>query len=79
MVMVAKRVLALTCIVAVCIMGTMGCSHNSDSNAIDAPLMKNAPPPPPRPNKPILSPSGDGGGKTGGSTAGGTSAGSGSP
>ena len=39
-----------------------GCHSGGSDAAVDAPLMKNAPPPPPRPNKPNISPTGAGGG-----------------
>jgi hypothetical protein len=33
-----------------------GCNKDPDTVGVDAPLVKDAPPPPPRPNKPSISP-----------------------
>jgi len=58
-----KRAACLIGLVALglpALMGLSGCSHKED--AVDAPLMKTAPAPPERPNKPNVSPSGAGGG-----------------
>lgn len=62
--MVAKRFVAVIGILAVCIAPIWGCGKKDDM--VDAPLIKNAPPPPPRPDKPILTPSGAGGSPTSG-------------
>ena len=57
--MLAKRMLALLCLSVICICPQVGCAPKEEG--VDAPLNKNAGPPPPRPNKPEVTPSGGGG------------------
>jgi len=60
--MLFKRLAAVIAIAAVCAVPLMGCG-NKDNGMVDTPLMKpgTAPPPPPRPDKPTLTPNGNGG------------------
>jgi len=60
--MVVKRFVAVIGILAICVAPLFGCGKKDDM--VDAPLIKNAPPPPPRPDKPTLSPSGDAGSRS---------------
>jgi len=59
-----SRICFLGLLVAVCSVPMVGCK-GGDSSGIDAPLTKDAPPPPNRPNKADVSPKGAGGGAGG--------------
>jgi len=58
--MLSKRLAAVIGIVAVCAMSMTGCG-NKGNDMVDAPLIKNAAPPPEKPNKPDLKPTMGGG------------------
>jgi hypothetical protein len=65
--MLAKRAVTLLGLTFLCVCPLLGCSSKPDG--VDAPLTTNAGPPPPRPNKPNISPSGGGGAPAAGSAS----------
>jgi hypothetical protein len=62
----SKRTLAVLSLFIICACPLTGCAPKDD--AVDAPLIKDAGPPPPRPNKPSIAPSGPGGGESTGTS-----------
>lgn len=58
-----KRIILVAGLVVLAFSALPGCGHKDDM--VDTPLTKDAPPPPPRPNKPTLTPGAVGGGETG--------------
>jgi len=64
--MSVKRAAALLGVGLLSLFPLFGCAQKDD--AVDAPLIKDAGPPPPRPNKPSIAPSGPGGGESTGTS-----------